>query len=746
MADDLELLRLRAKAKLKLRQSQASKPQPDSAQPVAPAVPPVEEESWASRTARNLAPMSMAAAEAPTPAPREFNTSQRPSSFADFSTTRQDPNVGLAPILDAATLPARALAATRGMDMSDPGAYLLRPEAEQAAQNVEARNAANPWNGRAPTSFAEFGQNAAPGVAEVALQAASDPLMASPSRLVTAPARLAAAGSKTAKAAGDLGTNLASQLTDIPREALERAATKEGRERLQAVSGKDLEIGNRVLDEAERVRFEMPESRLVDEAFQSKNVMIPPEELNRVADAGNVAPRDPLAGYSPTERQAQDALTEWRNYMRGGEKPRDLAVEADRAAEVSRGRQIDAMVQGQAAEIKGKAASAAERKALSAQNKAAKAAGQSASARIKFLRDADAADKNVTRFGKARNESGAEAEAWLDEARRTSAKSRQESIDARAKLAAGKISQQDFDIAQAASEFAQREALVAETAKRIDKGQSLEDIGNQLARGLGMGVDDIADVLSSARNRVVSNAPPIQGVPAVNFRQRRMNLDFEMNYEKEFKEVGDKALGAMRKASKEALEKAAKDAGIEGYPEWMASMQKKLKTLEDFQRMAGPNKAAREARVESLIRNALGGANPEYKAQLFKDLEALGVGDFSEIRDVALARKLGEGGVAPWLPPQHNGSFMKALAFFKTAGTVGLGSPKVYTRVTLPAIRKAEAALAEASGRLSKKGEAALLAMSRTKDIRRKIALAAIIERELSNSDTTNTERKMEDK
>lgn len=150
-------------------------PQPASQDVAQPPAPPQEEESWASQAARALAPLSMAASEAPQPAPREINTSQRPTSFADFSTTRQDPSVGIAPALDAISLPDRALAKTRGMEMSDPSAFLLRPEADETRANVQAINEANPWEGQKPTSFADFGQNAAPGVGELLLQTASSP-------------------------------------------------------------------------------------------------------------------------------------------------------------------------------------------------------------------------------------------------------------------------------------------------------------------------------------------------------------------------------------------------------------------------------------------------------------------------------------------------------------------------------------------------------------------------------------------
>jgi hypothetical protein len=140
---------------------------------------------------------------------------------------------------------------------------------------------------------------------------------------------------------------------------------------------------------------------------------------------------------------------------------------------------------------------------------------------------------------------------------------------------------------------------------------------------------------------------------------------------------------------------------------------------------------AKEARVESLIRNALGGTNPEYKRQLFKDLDALGVIDFGELNTMALSRKLGPEGVAPWLPPQHNGSFMKALAYLKAIGGVGLGSPKVYTRATLPAIRKAEEALAAAAEGLTPRGQTALNALKKTDDVQKRARLLLIIENEM---------------
>jgi hypothetical protein len=128
------------------------------------------------RLARNLAPLSVAASQAPRQAPRPYDASRMPSSFADFPGSRQNPAMGLAPGLDALSLPSRALATTRGMEMSDPGANVFNPEAAEIPANVEAQNAANPYRGQQPTSFADFGQNAISGPGQVILQAAGDPL------------------------------------------------------------------------------------------------------------------------------------------------------------------------------------------------------------------------------------------------------------------------------------------------------------------------------------------------------------------------------------------------------------------------------------------------------------------------------------------------------------------------------------------------------------------------------------------
>lgn len=129
------------------------------------------QESGLSAIARNIAPMTMAQPEVPARGP--YNPKGMPTSFADFEGSRTNPAAPLAGIVDYATLADRAIATTRGMNMNDPGAFIMRPEAEQTRQSVEAQNAANPWTGRAPTSFADFGQNAAPGVGETLLQAVS---------------------------------------------------------------------------------------------------------------------------------------------------------------------------------------------------------------------------------------------------------------------------------------------------------------------------------------------------------------------------------------------------------------------------------------------------------------------------------------------------------------------------------------------------------------------------------------------
>lgn len=273
---------------------------------------------------------SAAMAQAPM-APRPINTSRMPTSFADFAQPTQDPSAPMAPVMDALSLPSRALATTRGMDLGDESAFLLKPEAEQARANAAAQNAANPWQqGRVPNNFAEFGQNAFSAPAEIGLQAASDPTM-----YATAIPKIAQkAGQAVADVAGALNKRagaFVAEASGSPEEALRAFGNPASRAKMASNFGKEKEIGDDLLSKIERPDQYLPEAGKIDEALGNMGEL----SLETPINAMEAAKSRPVAGrMSPVQNAGNAAVDPWIDYLRGGPKPENLDKVTSKALDV----------------------------------------------------------------------------------------------------------------------------------------------------------------------------------------------------------------------------------------------------------------------------------------------------------------------------------------------------------------------------------------------------------------------------
>lgn len=87
------------------------------------------------------------------------------------------------------------------------------------------------------------------------------------------------ATSKTAKKANKLLGGLAQEATGVPEDALRKASTKAGRQALEAASGKQYEIGKKLVKMVDNVDDFMPERKIVENALQN----MPDVKLDKIA-------------------------------------------------------------------------------------------------------------------------------------------------------------------------------------------------------------------------------------------------------------------------------------------------------------------------------------------------------------------------------------------------------------------------------------------------------------------------------
>jgi hypothetical protein len=145
------------------------------------------------------------------------------------------------------------------------------------------------------------------------------------------------------------------------------------------------------------------------------------------------------------------------------------------------------------------------------------------------------------------------------------------------------------------------------------------------------------------------------------------------------------ALKSVRYDIKNSLLDAAKNTD---YAPVMQDIAKKLDAIDKMKSMIGKNVTTREGRAEGFVRN-INGANKEQQRQWLEDFQSVFGGDYlNEAKNATMAKQIGEGGEAGWLPQHFNGKSLLGVAAGSALHTPLLGlassSPKVATRVILP--------------------------------------------------------------
>jgi hypothetical protein len=610
--------------------------------------------------------------------------------------------------MDLMGAPMRLAAKTRGMEMSDPNAYALRPEMQRLME------------------IGGYEEGEVPAVAlELAGQIASDPVTYAPliGPVLSAFPKLVKVLGRGAGVLNKGAGRLAEEMSGVSEEALRMAGTKQGREALQASAGKGREIGEDLLSKIENADDFIPERQVVDEALEKMG----PIDLGSAVRSLEGARGPAVAGrLSPEKGAANTSIQKYIDFLRGGELPEDLAQGAQDARRIAGEAGLEATAAGAQAGQDAKAAAQATRAQQAAQSKAGKAASGAGKAK----RDAQDAF-----YSWDRRDTKAAIPGAVQEARDAAAKAREAATTARSRVALGEVSQAEADAAQKAAEAAGRHAEVMGAAARLKGGEPRKAIADALA-AQGMDKDGIRDILKAAIKRAdeVGELPP-QTVSAREYRDLRRDLDVPVNWEQEGAGIKNNALKAGRTTMKNELLKKAEESGNPQYAEAMRGWSDKLDKLEKIKDLLGKTGSTRDRRVEQFINN-LFGKNSEHKQQLMRDLDDIFGSDITaRAKTSQLASQLGDDGTAGWLPQQFTGRALLGYGATSVTGTPlaapFFASPKIASGFTLKNLTRLEEGLKSAGVALSPKAEKAMAALRKPASEAQKARLASILAAEL---------------
>lgn len=192
--------------------------------------------------------------------------------------------VGLG-VLDVLGTPSRAVAKTRGMEMSDPDAYLLKPEVEKLKVDTTGEGERNSTYQKQRMAAMEKSGTAIPDFSWQAQPSAINANIELLGRTISDPLFWVSPLLKVLKLGGKGGNaavgGLAEEASGVPQEALRAWGTKPGREAIQANAGKEAQIGRDLAQRVDNFDEFIPEKAIVDEALEN----MPPVKLDKTIRA-----------------------------------------------------------------------------------------------------------------------------------------------------------------------------------------------------------------------------------------------------------------------------------------------------------------------------------------------------------------------------------------------------------------------------------------------------------------------------
>jgi hypothetical protein len=198
--------------------------------------------------------------------------------------------------------------------------------------------------------------------------------------------------------------------------------------------------------------------------------------------------------------------------------------------------------------------------------------------------------------------------------------------------------------------------------------------------------------MKAVSEKILSKAEEIRNLAVNSGNSGYVNASDLISYRKEldviigdsFGKESGKYVNTLKQIRHDIKEDVLKNAKGTEYEKTMQEFAEKLDALDKIKRLVGSTAESRELRAESFIRNINNNGKSKAREWL-TDFEKVFGGDFVQKSKLTrFAEMMGDEGSGSWLPRWTTGRSLWA----KGAG-LAVGSPKIASRVTLPATSKA---------------------------------------------------------